>query len=450
MSALQGHSSVIADLCDDLEAMAGPSRVALLERLETTRNWMNAREAELLRLVERGRNHVDAGARDITQLVQQQARVGFGEAKRRALRATWSVELTDVMESVAGGELPTAHADEIFLLADRLPAEHRSALRHRLVELIGEIAPLTPFRARRHLAEFEREFDDDDGDSRLERQRRSNRFAMPKRPGGAVGLSGELDPVSAEYVRNAVHAKIEEMWRRERRGRDALPVPEGVLTNDQRRAAALVELVRAGAAAAPGSAGRAEIIVQIDHQTLLGQLSASPIARLGGGETIPASEARRLACDAGILPVVLGGPSQPLDVGRVSRLATSAQRAALRAVHESCCITGCDVPFDYCEIHHITWWRHGGASDLDNLVPVCSKHHHLIHHERWQLTVDAERVGRLTHRRSDPSRSSAPAKRSPARSDTYAAAPRSRPRSKPPSARSRTPEPVRPIPPMRC
>lgn len=56
------------------------------------------------------------------------------------------------------------------------------------------------------------------------------------------------------------------------------------------------------------------------------------------------------------------------------------------------------MPFDYCEIHHITWWRHGGPSDIDNLAPLCHKHHHLCHDDGWILTLDPDRVGHLTRR----------------------------------------------------
>jgi hypothetical protein len=204
--------------------------------------------------------------------------------------------------------------------------------------------------------------------------------------------------------------------------------PGEVLRNEQRRAAALVALVRAGAAADPVIGGRADVAVVIDHQTLLGQLAAAPTVHLGDGTPIPADEARRLACGARIIPTVLGSPSRPLDVGRATRLATDAQRAALRAVHLTCCIHNCDVGFDHCEIHHIDWWRNGGPTDLDNLVPLCGKHHHLVHDTAWDLVVDADRAGSLERVGGDRHASRAPARPSPQR--------RSSPR------RTGSPEPV--------
>ena len=395
------REAVLARLASDAEALTTEERLTVLGDLQQLRSWQDAREAALLAVCHRERDDVAAGARDIAQLCQQEANVPYAEAKRRSLRATWLSELPAVGHALAAGRIGTAQADEVCTLAESLQAHQRPELAAAVDDVIHEIAPLTPARTRRHLKEFQRSLDTDDGEDRLAKQRRDNALRFRRQPDGTTAFSGQLDPVSAEYLRNAIDAKVTEMWRNEGKRRHDIAAPDRVRTNEERRARALVELVRAGAAADPATRGRAEVIVLIDHRTLVGQLSASPVARLASGEALPAAEARRLACDADILPVVLGGASQPLDVGRRTRLATPAQRVALRAVHDSCCIAGCDVPFDWCEIHHITWWRHGGHSDLDNLAPVCSKHHHLIHDDRWILTLDQHRVGRLTERRPE-------------------------------------------------
>lgn len=396
------RQDVLSRLAGDVDEMTSTERLALVGDLQRLRSWQDAREAALLAACHRERDDIEAGARDVTQLCQQEANVAYGEAKRRSLRATWLAELPAVSGALAAGRLTTSQADELCSLGDQLDPSERPELHAAIHRLIDEVSPLTPVRTRRHLQDFRRSLERDGGDDRLAKQRRDNALRFRRQSDGSTGFSGQLDPVSAEYLRTAIDAKVTEMWRREGKGREDMAAPDRVLTNEQRRAAALVELVRGGAGADPATRGRAEVIVLIDHQTLLGQLSASPTARLASGEALPAAEARRLACDAGIVPVVLGGASQPLDVGRRTRLATTAQRAALRAAHDTCCIGGCDVPFDWCEIHHITWWRHGGGTDIDNLAPVCSKHHHLIHDDRWVLTLDQDRIGRLSERRPEP------------------------------------------------
>jgi len=113
--------------------------------------------------------------------------------------------------------------------------------------------------------------------------------------------------------------------------------------------------------------------------------SAIGAARLDSGAHISAAAARKLACDAGIIPAVLGGDSMPLDLGRERRLHTKAQRQALSVVHDTCAIAGCERPFAWCEIHHPHAWSAGGATDLRNGLPLCNYHHNRAHEDRFDL-----------------------------------------------------------------
>ena len=120
------------------------------------------------------------------------------------------------------------------------------------------------------------------------------------------------------------------------------------------------------------------------------------IAETQGGQPLPIETIRRIACEAGILSIVLNGDSQPLDVGRERRLATRAQRMALRAQYPTCAMTeDCDVPFDRCEIHHVDPWKDGGRTDYDRLCPGCAEHHHLVHEGGWTLTRNSDGTWRL-------------------------------------------------------
>jgi hypothetical protein len=94
---------------------------------------------------------------------------------------------------------------------------------------------------------------------------------------------------------------------------------------------------------------------------------------------ITAAQARRLACTAGIIPVVLGGNSEILDLGRTSRLFSPAQRKALRLRDRRCRAKGCDAPATWCEAHHLKSWALGGNTDLDDGILLCAFHHHRAH-----------------------------------------------------------------------
>lgn len=118
------------------------------------------------------------------------------------------------------------------------------------------------------------------------------------------------------------------------------------------------------------------MIVHLDHDRLLDGLGA---ARLDCGEEITAGQARRLACNAGLVPAVFGTASSPLDLGRTKRLHNGTQRAALSATHDSCAAEGCQRPFAWTEIHHVIAWADGGATDLANAIPLCGWHHRRVH-----------------------------------------------------------------------
>jgi hypothetical protein len=104
------------------------------------------------------------------------------------------------------------------------------------------------------------------------------------------------------------------------------------------------------------------------------------------GLRISAGELRRLACSAGIVPVVLGGRSEVLDLGRTSRLFSRAQRKALRIRDRRCRARGCTVPATWCEAHHLKPWALGGRTDLDDGVLLCSFHHHRAHDVDYDMS----------------------------------------------------------------
>ena len=127
--------------------------------------------------------------------------------------------------------------------------------------------------------------------------------------------------------------------------------------------------------------------------------TAATVAETADGEALPVEVIRRLCCDGTIVPIWLGTDLEVLAVGRQCRLATRAQRRALRAIYRSCAFPDCTVGFEHCRIHHVTFWEHLGPTDLDNLVPICERHHHLVHEGGWTLQLHAGR--RITLQRPD-------------------------------------------------
>ena len=121
--------------------------------------------------------------------------------------------------------------------------------------------------------------------------------------------------------------------------------------------------------------------------TLHDLLSGLGEARLDGiDQPISAGTARRMAAEAGIIPIVMGGPSEVLDLGREQRLFTRKHRLAIGETFSAC--AGCGRPAAWAELHYIDWFvRDGGLMNLKNVIPLCSSDHHAVHTNGWEISV---------------------------------------------------------------
>jgi hypothetical protein len=108
---------------------------------------------------------------------------------------------------------------------------------------------------------------------------------------------------------------------------------------------------------------------------------------LDTGISLSIEATRRLLCDANVIPIVLGSRSEPLDVGRLTRVVNTAMRRALVARDQGCAFPGCDRPASWCDAHHCKHWSDGGVTALCNLCLLCSHHHDEVHHNGWDITM---------------------------------------------------------------
>jgi hypothetical protein len=124
------------------------------------------------------------------------------------------------------------------------------------------------------------------------------------------------------------------------------------------------------------------IIITIGLAELRARLAAGTV--IGHDvDRLSAAETRRLACNADLIPAVLGTNGEVLDLGRSSRLFTRAQRKALRIRDQRCRAEGCGAPVAWTEAHHKNPWAHGGPTDLTNGICLCSFHHHRCHDDTY-------------------------------------------------------------------
>ena len=275
------------------------------------------------------------------------------------------------------------------LPADTDPATVSSA-EGLLVQYAGEFAPL-PLRriGRRILEVVAPEVAEAEEAKRLRREeeqaRAKARLRFRATGEGTTRITGLVPDAVADRLKTYLEAYTSP--------RKAIGAPFGEedrIPADQKYAHALAALLEnLDPARLPEHGGDATtVLVTISHQQLCTDLAVAGIidANLDQGHNMTADQVRRLACSAKIIPVVLGGKGEILDLGRSRRLFSPAQRKAIRLRDKRCRGEGCDIKAAWTQIHHLRPWSEGGNTDLDNGRCYCDHHHHLMHDPRYEYT----------------------------------------------------------------
>jgi len=273
-------------------------------------------------------------------------------------------------------------AEELLLgAAERLPAEK---LRGMTDQILDQVAPEAKDTAEQRRERLELR-------DRRATARRCLRFGVPE--DGSIEFRGSLPVVEGVRLKGLVESIAARDYRA---AKDVADRAALAVTPDQRLADALLKVVAVAEGSEDGEgrgtipAGAAQITVLMREQDLLDRAAGRGL--LANGTEVSAGELRRLMCDAGFIPLVLGGTSEILDLGRMRRLASPALRHAVGLRDGHCAFPSCEVPLHRCELHHIQPWQDGGPTSLDNLVALCVRHHHLC--EPAPPVVDADGYAR--------------------------------------------------------
>ncbi len=394
-AAVESARETIAALADTLWAAARPEDLlAVTEEIQALRSTLAAVEAQVAVEVEATEAAKTAGwvspADYLTHVAG--ARNGHGSRTLRTARHLCG-DRTGTLLALQAGDLSPEHAEVIVTVIDRLPVSPRSRDEAERV-LIDQAATLNATELRKageHLLEVL----DPDGTARaderaldrLERSAHLGRFLTIAEDGiGGVRLRGRGTVEDANLIKTALFAL-------------AAPQPgtdpdTGESARDLRDHGArcwdaLVELsVKAQEADGllPDQHGaKPRLAVTVGLDALRAGLGA---ATLETGDTISFAAVRRLACDAEIIPAVLGSHGEVLDVGRTQRLVTPAIWKALTLRDRHCRFPGCRRMPLACDAHHLQHWADGGPTSLDNLVLLCRGHHTLIHASPWYVRLD--------------------------------------------------------------
>ena len=363
--------------------------VSAVQSMRVVRGWLDRFETQIASRS----NELNVSAADV---LTRNAGISAAEAKARDRRSKALEEAASFGDALAEGVVSSAHTDALANATSRLDDATKQLFLEHEASLLDQATHSTPEEFARHCRQLKDRIAKDQGIERSERQRRDTtlrRSICPRT--GMYRINAELDPELGHRIFTALDAEIAAMIAT--RGDTDTDHDERQIDRNHLAANALARLVAGGHQAIRPAA--TEIVVHIDLDTITNGLHEHSVCEFGDGTQIPVEMARRLACNADIIPVVLGGDSVPLDLGRAQRFANTDQRRALRAIHRTCAFDGCDTPFDKCEIHHITPWKHGGETNLADMAPICPGHHHNIHEGGWTLTIAPDRT--ITIRRPD-------------------------------------------------
>ncbi|MBC7277919.1 HNH endonuclease signature motif containing protein [Nocardioides sp.] len=333
----------------------------------------------------------EAGDKDASAWMRAELLVDKGTARTQIKFATAVAKYELVSAGLAAGvlseakaivitkALDTIHADPVatgedLVLAEKLLVDYAILATANELQIAGKrvLAKIDPAR-----------FEEAEAKALLAEEERAQQKTALRVWGnhdGTVGFDGVL-PVSIGMR----FKKQVEAWAQPRKQQlvdKGAPLPPWERMMGQ-GFARLIETIDPNAL--PRHGGDATVVnVVISLEELRKELGT---ATLGydetNGTTITAAEARRMACNATIIPWVLGGDSEVLDAGRASRVFLPIQRKALRLQQKCCQAEGCDMPPEWCDAHHFKAWAAGGRTDLKDGVLLCPHHHRLAHNPAY-------------------------------------------------------------------
>ena len=331
---------------------------------------------------------METGDRSTASWMATATRDSRGSVQRRqALAKALDTRWRQVGAALAAGEVNAAQARVITEALDALPKALDEALREKaethLVAQAGRWGPMELARLGARVLEAVAPDQADEAEyQKLLAQERRNRAATKlsfhNRSDGSTDVKARIP----DHVANRLKTYL-----------DGYTSPRSIKLGDvvglplsRRRGDAFCALLEnLPASGLPQQGGTATTFsVIVDWETLRRDVGEAGMATTSSGDTVTADEARRMACQAGIMPFVMSGRSVIHDQGRAKRLFTDALRAALNLLYPECTADGCDIPAAWCEAHHKTPWSKGGRTRLEDGTLLCPFHHHRAHDPGWQ------------------------------------------------------------------
>ena len=294
------------------------------------------------------------------------------DATERRLRASRTLdELPEVADQVSRGRISTDHVTVMRSAIRELDSRQRAELEPALVDAARRTDPRTFAREARRLVA---EASPDAALADVLAQQRRREAVLVRQRDGMYRLSALMPGDDGRLLQ----AQLSAMAQTDRPSRDER-------TPAQKTYDALAHLLR-NASAAGGPRARILVTTKLTELTA-GSHPGAVAGEFADGEPLLRAQLDRLACFAEVRRLVLDAQSVVLDAGRTRRTVTDAQYDAVIRQWGGCAGEGCDRPPAWTEIHHVEPWQYGGRTDLQNLVPLCTREHHRVHDEQQVIQL---------------------------------------------------------------
>ena len=318
------------------------------------------------------------------------SKTSLARASKVRSRKKACADVPELADALANGDTTGDRVDTFAKASAGLQPDELSKVARQGASIAAAAAHATERQYRETIERIIGRARDDDGLDRLDRQRRSTRLRWWTGSDGMWNIAGTFDPIRGLELEGRLRNNIDTMFH--------TGIPDDAPADPTERhdyLAALALLAIINGTATP--AGLPDVTVLIDERTLVaGHPHEHTIIDAGLGRFgLPIETVRRWACLGTVTPVVVAADGVRIYLGRETRLANRAQRRALHVLYRTCAL--CDVPFEHTQAHHVTWYgQHHGTTDIDNLLPLCTRHHHLVHEGGWQLHLTPDRTLTIT------------------------------------------------------
>jgi hypothetical protein len=377
----------------DLSSLSGGEHLATLKEIAIRIRRDYALMLDTIAELDHAQTAQFAGYATLPALLAEVLHIARGDATRMVTHAelvaetvtpigyTAPAKLPKVREALHEGALDPKHVDAIARVVKDVPNwasyEHRDLVETTLTDTARVCTARVVAEHGRVLLTH---INQDSANPKLEDEQAepTNTFHYSRTRNGGIKYRGQMDAESADEL-EAMMGPLAKPQKQPDGSPDPRSVPE-------RQGDAVCDIVHLAAKSdgLPKQGGsRPHLNVHLDLNVLI---DAVGTATLDSGTPLCPSAARRLGCDAEVIPIVLNGDSVPLDVGRSRRLVKPAQRKALIARDHGCAYPGCTLAARWCDAHHVRHWVDGGKTDLANMVLLCRRHHRVLHHSSWDIT----------------------------------------------------------------